>query len=46
MGGAYSRYGGDERRIQGLWWGNPSERDYLKDTGVDGRIIIRMIFRK
>ena len=26
--------------------GNLRERDYLEDLGVDGRIIIRWIFRK
>jgi len=30
----------------GLWWGNLKERDHLGDTGVDGRIILRRIFRK
>ena len=36
-------------RIQvhtGFWWGNLSERDHLGDEGVDGRIILRWIFRK
>ena len=30
----------------GFWWGNPRERDKLEDLGVDGRIILRLIFRK
>ena len=43
MGGTYSAYGGEERRIQGFWWGNLRERDHLGDPGVDGRIILRWI---
>jgi hypothetical protein len=29
----------------GFWWGNLRERDYLGDSGVDRRIILRWIFR-
>jgi len=30
----------------GYWWGKLRERDHLGDPGVDGRIILRWIFRK
>ena len=30
----------------GFWWGNLREMDHLGDPGVDGRIILRWIFRK
>ena len=30
----------------GFWWGNLKERDYLEDTDIEGRIILRWIFRK
>ena len=46
MGGACSRYGGEERHIQGFGGGNLRERDHLADPGIDGRIILRWIFRK
>ena len=29
-----------------FWWGNLNKRDRLGDPGVDGRIILRWIFRK
>jgi len=30
---------------RGFWWGNLSGRVYFQDPGVDGRIILRWIFR-
>jgi hypothetical protein len=30
----------------GFWWGQLRERDRLGDPGVDGRIILRLLFRK
>jgi len=29
-----------------FWWGNLRERDHLESSGVEGRIILRWIFRK
>jgi hypothetical protein len=37
---------GREEAYTGCWWGNLSERDDLGDPGLDGRIILRWIFRK
>jgi len=45
MGGACSRYVGEEVRIQGLV-GNLMERDHWEVSGVDGRIILKWIFKK
>jgi len=39
----------EDRRVEvytGFWWGNLRERDHLQDPGIDGRIILRWIFRK
>jgi len=30
----------------GFWWGNLRERDCLEDPGLDGRTILKWIFRK
>ena len=37
---------GERRGYKGFWWGNLRERVHLEDPGVDGRIILRWIFRK
>ena len=29
-----------------VWWGNLRERNHLEDVGVDGRMILKCIFKK
>jgi len=36
----------DRRRCIELWWREPRKGDHLEDLSVDGRIILRWIFRK
>jgi hypothetical protein len=43
--GHVARMGRREACIE-FWWGNLKERDHWRDPGVDGRIILRWIFRK
>jgi hypothetical protein len=38
-------YGGEEMCIESLV-GKPEERNHLKDPGLDGRVILKWIFRK
>jgi len=45
LGGACSTYGGQDRFIQGLVE-KPEGKNHLEDHKVDGRIILRWIFRK
>ena len=33
-------------RDEGIYWGNLTERDYLGDPDIEGRIILKWIFRK
>jgi hypothetical protein len=37
---------GERRGVYSFLWGNLRERDHLEDSGVEGRIILRRIFRK
>jgi hypothetical protein len=37
---------GESRGVYRVWWGNLSVRDHSGDPGIDGRIIVRWIFRK
>ena len=46
MGEPCSVYGGEARFVQGFGWVNLKESDHFGDPGVDGRIILRWIFRK
>jgi len=46
MSEACSTYGGEEKSIQGFGGGNLRERDHLEESGVNGRTILRWIFRK
>jgi hypothetical protein len=46
MVGVCSPYGGEERHIHGLGWGNRGERDHLGETGLGRKIILRWIFRR
>jgi len=46
MGGVCRAYGGRGAVYTGVRCGNLRERAHLGDPGVDGRIILRWIFRK
>jgi hypothetical protein len=46
MDGACGAYGGGERGAQGVGRENLRERDHWGDPDIDGRIILRWIFRK
>jgi hypothetical protein len=37
---------GRGKAYTGFWWGYLGERDHWRDPVVDGRIILRWIFRK
>jgi hypothetical protein len=45
MGGACSAYAEGER-CAGFWWGNLREKAHWGDPNLDGRIILRWIFKK
>ena len=35
-----------EEACTGFWWGNLKEGDHLGDSDLDGRIILKWVFRK
>ena len=37
---------GKSRVVYRVWWGNLREKDHLGNPGLDGRILLRWIFRK
>jgi hypothetical protein len=37
---------GEGRCMYRFWWENLRERDYWGDPGIDGRVILRWIFKK
>jgi hypothetical protein len=37
---------GERRSVYRVWWGNLRVKDLLGDPNVNGRIILRWIFRK
>jgi hypothetical protein len=45
-GGACSAYGVRVEVCTGFWWENLRDRDHWGDPDIDGRIILRRIFRK
>jgi hypothetical protein len=46
MVGECSTDGEERGECIGFWWGNLRERDHWEDPGVDGRIILRWIFKQ
>ena len=32
--------------LREFWWGNLRERDHLEDLGMEGRIILKLIFKR
>jgi hypothetical protein len=46
MGGARSTRGRKREVHTGFWWGDLREGDHFGDPGVDGRMILKWIFKK
>jgi hypothetical protein len=37
---------GDRKGAYRIWYGNLRERDNLEDLGIDGRVILKWVFKK
>jgi hypothetical protein len=37
---------GDRSGAYSVWYGNLRERENLEDLGIDGRVILKWVFRK
>jgi hypothetical protein len=37
---------GERRDVYWVWWGDMRETDHLEDQGVNGNIILKLIFKK
>jgi hypothetical protein len=46
MGGAFGTSEGRGQVYTGFWWGNLTEREHLGDPTLNGRIILRWVFRR
>jgi hypothetical protein len=46
MGVAYGTYGRQDRCVQDIGTGNLREKAHLENLGVDGKIILKWLFKK
>jgi len=44
MSGRSGAYGGEVHA--GFWWETLSERGHLEDLGLDGRVTLKLVFKK
>jgi hypothetical protein len=44
MSGRSCAYGGEVHA--GFWWETLVERDHLEDLGLDGRVTLKLVFKK
>ena len=38
-------YGGEKKVYTGFWWRNLMERDHVEDPGLNGRVLLRRVFK-